>query len=134
MERTSAADTLGSNGHMEGSGEDDQEEKQVSFGEKLRADKDESDDGKSDDEQGKIALTEQESEYSFYSISDVMPISSCVLICSVAATGEEEEETLHQARGKLFALSPENQWKERGTGTLKLNVQKADHSHPRLCE
>jgi len=38
-------------------------------------------------------------------------------------TGEEEEDTLHSVRAKLFAM--ENQaWKERGVGQLKLNRAK----------
>ncbi|EGO22635.1 hypothetical protein SERLADRAFT_417027 [Serpula lacrymans var. lacrymans S7.9] len=36
-------------------------------------------------------------------------------------TGEEEEETVHQ-----------NQWRERGTGTLKLNVRQSDGGGARL--
>ncbi|KAF8579940.1 hypothetical protein K439DRAFT_1663031 [Ramaria rubella] len=38
-------------------------------------------------------------------------------------TGEEEERTEHQVRAKLFALE-DGLWKERGVGTLKLNVHK----------
>lgn len=53
---------------------------------------------------------------------------------SLVTTGEENEETLYQVRGKLFTLGTGNQWKERGTGMLKLNVQKADGSSPRLGE
>jgi len=47
-------------------------------------------------------------------------------------TGEEEEETLYQVRGKLFSLSSANQWKERGTGNLRLNVRRADGLGARL--
>lgn len=47
-------------------------------------------------------------------------------------TGEEDEETIHQVRGKLFSLVGGNQWKERGTGTLKLNVRRSDGSGARL--
>ncbi|KAH0836784.1 hypothetical protein J3R83DRAFT_8535 [Lanmaoa asiatica] len=47
-------------------------------------------------------------------------------------TGEEDEETLLHIRGKLYALCPQNQWKERGTGQLKLNVRRADGSGARL--
>ena len=53
-------------------------------------------------------------------------------IVHVVHTGEEHEETVYQVRGKLYALSPQNQWKERGTGTLKLNVRKDDGSGARL--
>ena len=49
-------------------------------------------------------------------------------------TGEEEEETVYQIRGKLFALSEQNQWSERGTGLIKLNVRRADGGGARLGE
>lgn len=41
-------------------------------------------------------------------------------------TGEEDERTEYQVRAKLFAMAPPpvNGWKERGVGTLKLNVHK----------
>ncbi len=51
--------------------------------------------------------------------------------CSVM-TGEEEDETIHSVRGKLFVLSEQNQWKERGTGLLRLNRRKVDHSGARI--
>lgn len=39
-------------------------------------------------------------------------------------TGEEDEITEYQVRAKLFAMTPgsDSGWKERGVGTLKLNV------------
>lgn len=52
-------------------------------------------------------------------------------------TGEEDEETVHQVRCKLFVMpikqgsSPEVGWKERGTGILRVN-QRADDSKTRL--
>ena len=49
-------------------------------------------------------------------------------------TGEEEEETVYQVRGKLYALSSQNQWKERGTGMLRLNVKREDGTGARLSE
>ena len=55
-------------------------------------------------------------------------------VMPVVHTGEEDEETVYQVRGKLYALSPQNQWKERGTGTLKLNVRKDDGTGARLSE
>ena len=64
-----------------------------------------------------------------------------VLVCDVTAhyfcvpsvtTGEEEEDTIHQVRGKLFSLADSTQWKERGTGTLKLNVRRSDGNGARL--
>ncbi|KAI0296556.1 hypothetical protein B0F90DRAFT_1745434 [Multifurca ochricompacta] len=47
-------------------------------------------------------------------------------------TGEEEDETVHSVRGKLFMLSEQNQWKERGSGLLRLNRRRLDHSGARL--
>ena len=47
-------------------------------------------------------------------------------------TGEEDEETVYQVRGKLFALSEQNQWSEKGIGLLKLNVRKTDGRGARL--
>lgn len=46
-------------------------------------------------------------------------------------TGEEDEETIHQVRGKLFSLQGSS-WKERGTGVLKLNVKQEDGMGARL--
>lgn len=51
---------------------------------------------------------------------------------SLVITGEEDEETIFHVRGKLYALCPQNQWKERGTGQLRLNVRRADGSGARL--
>jgi Ran-binding protein 3 len=50
----------------------------------------------------------------------------------LVTTGEEEEDTVHQVRGKLFSLADDTQWKERGTGTLKLNVRRSDGNGARL--
>ncbi|KAJ3889947.1 hypothetical protein GG344DRAFT_78307 [Lentinula edodes] len=47
------------------------------------------------------------------------------------STGEELEETIHQVRGKLFALA-DGAWKERGTGQLKINVRAEDGGGARL--
>jgi Ran-binding protein 3 len=47
-------------------------------------------------------------------------------------TGEEEEETVYQVRGKLFTLADGNTWKEKGTGLLKLNVRAVDGAGARL--
>ena len=54
------------------------------------------------------------------------------LLDLVVVTGEEDEETVYQVRGKLFVLSEQNQWSERGTGLLKLNVRKEDGKGARL--
>ena len=56
------------------------------------------------------------------------------LLRFTVVTGEEDEETVCQVRGKLFALSEQNQWSERGTGMLKLNVRKTDGGGARLGE
>ncbi|KAI6113102.1 hypothetical protein F5141DRAFT_757622 [Pisolithus sp. B1] len=106
--------SLGAPGSNENStsGEEEEGEKEEnegvpsSFGEKLRSVKD-VEDNHSDREKEK--LIEQE-----------------------VLTGEEEEETIHQVRGKLYVLCPQNQWKERGTGQLKLNVRRTDGSGARL--
>ncbi|PWY97232.1 PH domain-like protein, partial [Testicularia cyperi] len=39
-------------------------------------------------------------------------------------TGEEDEETIHSIRAKLYTMSEDQSWKERGTGTLRVNVPK----------
>ena len=58
-------------------------------------------------------------------------LSFFFITCSVL-TGEEEDETIHSVRGKLFVLSEQNQWKERGTGLLRLNRRKADRGGARI--
>ncbi|KAF8075157.1 hypothetical protein FPV67DRAFT_617951 [Lyophyllum atratum] len=108
VERTPGISVFGSNGAASDSGAEDEKEDRGSFGERLRAGKDDEDDGKSDEE-AKYMLTEQD-----------------------LLTGEEDEQTVHQVRGKLFSLVGGNQWKERGTGTLKLNVKRLDGSGARL--
>ncbi|KAJ7491942.1 hypothetical protein FB451DRAFT_1122571 [Mycena latifolia] len=106
---TTAGSALGTNGSADSGAEDERDDRPVTFGEKLRAGKDEEEEGKSDEESAKPVLTEQE-----------------------FTTGEEDEETLHQVRGKLFSLVDGTQWKERGTGTLKLNVRRSDGGGARL--
>jgi len=94
-------------GEDEGDADRDESDRAPStFGERLRAGKD----GEEElSEEEKEKLTEQE-----------------------VITGEEDEETIFHVRGKLYALCPQNQWKERGTGQLKLNVRRADGSGARL--
>ena len=41
-------------------------------------------------------------------------------------TGEEGEDTLFQARGKLFEYTSSGEWAERGIGPFKLNVTRPD--------
>ena len=43
-------------------------------------------------------------------------------------TGEEDEETVATARAKLYSLAVNQIWKERGTGTIKVNVHKSNKS------
>ncbi|KAJ7252545.1 hypothetical protein C8J57DRAFT_1474187 [Mycena rebaudengoi] len=105
----SAPSTVAGNGAADSGAEDERDDRPVSFGEKLRAGKDEEEDGRSDEEGGKPVLTEQD-----------------------FTTGEEDEETLHQVRGKLFVLVDGASWKERGTGTIKLNVRRSDGGGARL--
>ncbi|KAJ7504209.1 hypothetical protein B0H11DRAFT_507571 [Mycena galericulata] len=127
LERTPAEGSASApNGSTDSGAEDERDDRPVSFGEKLRAGKDEEEEGKSDEEGVKPVLTEQEC------VS--RPLSSCSLAanCSPVTTGEEEEETLHQVRGKLYSLIDGTQWKERGTGTLKLNVRRSDGGGARL--
>ncbi|KAJ7091495.1 hypothetical protein B0H15DRAFT_836408 [Mycena belliarum] len=100
---------LATNGSADSGAEDERDDRPVSFGEKLRAGKDDEEEGKSDEEGAKPVLTEQE-----------------------FTTGEEDEATLHQVRGKLFSLIDGTQWKERGTGTIKLNVRRSDGGGARL--
>lgn len=38
-------------------------------------------------------------------------------------TGEEDEDTLHSVRCKLFAMATTG-WVERGTGVMKMNATK----------
>jgi len=107
LERNSTLNVLEPN-RSESPEEEDEDDRQRSFGEKLRATRDDEDDsGKSEDEP-KLSLTEQE-----------------------VITGEEDERTLHQVRSKLYSLE-KGQWKERGTGLLKLNVKRSTGAGARL--
>jgi len=47
-------------------------------------------------------------------------------------TGEEDEDTVHQVRAKLYLLDRSGGYKERGVGALKLNVRKQNGGAPRL--
>ncbi|CED83370.1 Ran-binding protein RANBP1 and related RanBD domain proteins [Phaffia rhodozyma] len=46
-------------------------------------------------------------------------------------TGEEEEDTKHQVRCKLYVMEKDGGWKERGTGLFKLNIHSLTKT-PRL--
>ncbi|KAF5361807.1 hypothetical protein D9756_002210 [Leucocoprinus leucothites] len=88
--------------------EEEEDGKGTSFGEKLRATKDEDEDSNRSEEDAKVKFTEQE-----------------------VITGEEEDRTIHQVRSKLFSLE-NGQWKERGTGLLKVNIRHSDRGGARL--
>ncbi|KAF9474818.1 hypothetical protein BDN70DRAFT_884420 [Pholiota conissans] len=105
LERASTANALQESRNGSESPEE-QEEEPTTFGERLRAGRDEEEENKSDEENQKMEPVE-------------------------LATGEEDEETIHQVRGKLFSLD-ENAWKERGTGLLRLNVKIDDGTGARL--
>lgn len=49
-------------------------------------------------------------------------------------TGEEDEDTRHQVRGKLFQLDAARAYKERGMGILKIKVRKSSETGARLGE
>lgn len=99
---------------------------QPSFGERLRAER--NDENALDEEKKRLALKEQEGKPLKKSFSNAVPINRFATV----RTGEEEEETLFQVRAKLYGLSEHNQWKERGTGLLKLNVRREDCTGARL--
>lgn len=44
---------------------------------------------------------------------------------TTAKTGEEDEESIHSIRAKLYTMAEDQSWKERGTGTLRVNVPKS---------
>lgn len=114
------------NGNNNNESQDDSgSEKGVSFGDRLRASKD---DGEDEDEtaEKKLNLTEQEGE------AYVASHSGWRADFVAVHTGEEDELTVYQVRGKLFTLSDQQQWKERGTGQLKLNVRRDDGGGARL--
>jgi len=99
-------------GRNENEGADEDEGKEnvdgaSSFGDRLRSQRDEDE---SSDEDRQLALTKLEA----------------------GKTGEEDEQTVYQVRGKLYALNSQTQWRERGTGNLKLNVRKDDGMGARL--
>ena len=51
----------------------------------------------------------------------------------VAHTGEEDEDTVYQVRCKLHIMDESGSWRERGTGSLRVNIdKKRSGSAPRL--
>lgn len=49
-------------------------------------------------------------------------------------TGEEEEETVYQTRTKLYVMRSDGGWRERGVGTVKINVRRSDQKGARIGE
>ncbi|ORX35906.1 hypothetical protein BD324DRAFT_629508 [Kockovaella imperatae] len=47
-------------------------------------------------------------------------------------TGEEDESPVHSVRAKLYVMQADGGWRERGVGTLKLNVRRSDGKGARL--
>lgn len=47
---------------------------------------------------------------------------------STVVTGEEEDETVHSVKCKLYAMNNEA-WVERGSGLLKLNLFRNNDRH-----
>lgn len=89
------------------------------------------------EKEGKVAMQEQDgmSFFFFLLIENFLPagltsMMSWSSVRNIVTTGEEDEDTVFQARSKLFVN--EKGWKERGVGLLKLNVRRSDGSGARL--
>lgn len=112
-----------------GSGEEDDEQENErppsTFGERLRAGRDDEDDEPGEEKERERLQEQDGAIFQFIQVQ----MSKYVAV----VTGEEDEETIHHVRAKLYALCPQNQWKERGTGLLKLNVRRSDGGGARLC-
>jgi Ran-binding protein 3 len=122
-----SGDGSGSGEEVEEEDDDEQENERPpsTFGERLRAGRDdEEEEPEEENEREKL----QEQEGTRFHFLDV-PMFTLVAV----VTGEEDEETIHHVRAKLYALCSQNQWKERGTGLLKLNVRRSDGGGARLC-
>lgn len=59
--------------------------------------------------------------------------SLCADVPRAVPTGEEDEQTVCQVRGKLFTLDS-GAWKERGMGIMRLNVRRDNGTGARLSE
>jgi Ran-binding protein 3 len=121
----------GSGSGEEDYNEDDEDEEQVNgrppstFGERLRAGRDEEED-EPEEEKEKDRLQEQEG-------TRLQFLHGPIFKPMAVVTGEEDEETIHHVRAKLYTLCSQSQWKERGTGLLKVNVRRSDGGGARLC-
>ena len=54
------------------------------------------------------------------------------VLTSAVHTGEEAESTSFSVRTKLYVMQADGGWRERGVGTLKLNVRRSDGKGARL--
>ena len=57
--------------------------------------------------------------------------SSFVEILTVV-TGEEDEQSVYNVRAKLYTMVEDQSWKERGVGTIRINVPKEGKKSARL--
>ena len=55
----------------------------------------------------------------------INPTQACTLAKVEIKTGEEDEDVIYKARGRIYRFR-ENEWKERGTGDMKLLRHKID--------
>jgi hypothetical protein len=55
----------------------------------------------------------------------INPTQACTLAKVEIKTGEEDEDIIYKARGRIYRFR-ENEWKERGTGDMKLLRHKTD--------
>lgn len=96
LERTPGVSTFGSNGAGLDSGPDD-DDRSVSFGEKLRAGRNDEEEGQSDEEQAKITLTEQDG-----TLPDRTLWHSAHLTCPSINRGGRRTNCPSSAREALF--------------------------------
>jgi Ran-binding protein 3 len=85
--------------------------------------------GKSFDEVLKQGNDNDEDEVVASKVSTQLPQGHADL-----KTGEEDEKTLTSARGKLYTMTEDKNWKERGTGTVRCNILKEKETSARLGE
>lgn len=76
----------------------------------------------------KPVLEVAESDGKFLKIAFIMLSGSVAhpsyIPFATAKTGEEDEESIHSIRAKLYTMAEDQSWRERGTGTLRVNVPK----------
>ena len=82
-----------------------------------------------DAEEAKVAITEKDGEWGDQRQSKTHADVGCTVL-----TGEEDESTTYQNRTKLYVMESDGGWRERGVGTLRLNVRRSDGRGARLGE